>query len=166
MLTRMSTFLFVLCLVFLAVPAVVSAQIGAASGSYKFIFEDEAVKAFEFDAKNDDRGTTTGSLFFTDETKTFYIDVDGTGEPPKDEQGPFFMKADFNAMTIEKNRAVSMGLSETRVTAVTSASSCNWSLKTTMGLKYRTNLSGPFASRFRVGGYLWTRKTPRIRVPS
>lgn len=110
MLTRMSTFLFVLCLVFLAVPSVVSAQTGTAAGKYKFIFEDEAVKAFEFDAKSDERGTTTGSLFFTDETKTFYIDVDGTGEPPKDEQGPFFMKAEFDAMTIEKNRAVINGV--------------------------------------------------------
>lgn len=110
MLTRLSTFLFVLCLVFLALPAVASAQTGTATGNYKFVLDDGTLKTFEFDAKTDERGTTTGFFSFTDEAKTFYIDVDGTGEPAPDEEGPFFMKVDFDAMTIEKNRAVMNGV--------------------------------------------------------
>ena len=110
MLTRMSTFLFVLCLVFPAVPSIVSAQTGTASGRYKFILEDGALKGFEFDAKNDERGTTSGFMFFTDDAKVEFQDVDGTGEPPKDEPVAFFMKAEFNAMTIEKNRAIINGV--------------------------------------------------------
>lgn len=109
MLTRTSTFLFVLCLVLLTLPSVVSAQT-TASGQYKFYLEDGALKSFQFDAKNDERGTTTGFLFFTDDTKVEFIDVDGTGEPPRDEPVAFTMKAEFNAMTIEKHRAVINGV--------------------------------------------------------
>ena len=110
MLTRMSTCLFVFCLVFLALPIVASAQAGTASGKYKFLIDDDAIKSFEFDAKTDERGTTTGSFFFTDEAKIEFFDVDGTGEPPKEEPAPFFMKVEFDAMTIEKNRAVMNGV--------------------------------------------------------
>ena len=110
MLTRMSTCLFVFCLVFLALPLVASAQTGTATGKYKFILEDGALKSLEFDAKSDERGTASGFLFFTDEAKVEFLDVDGTGEPPKEEPAPFFMKAEFDAMTIEKNRAVMNGV--------------------------------------------------------
>jgi hypothetical protein len=110
MLTRRSTCLFIFCLVFLALPLVASAQSGTATGKYKFFLEDEALKSFEFDAKSDERGTTSGFFFFTDEAKVEFIDGDGTGEPPRDEPGPFFMKAEFDAMTIEKNRAVMNGV--------------------------------------------------------
>src|SRR5262245_42034009 len=47
---------------------------------------------------------------FTDEAKLEFQDVDGTGEVPKEEPVPFSMKADFDAMTIEKNRAVISGV--------------------------------------------------------
>ena len=110
MLTRMSTCLFVLCLVVLALPVVASAQTGTATGNYKFILEDGALKTFEFDAKTDERGTTSGFLFFTDETEYEISDPDGTGDVPRDEPGPFFMKVELNAMTIEKNRAVMNGV--------------------------------------------------------
>lgn len=108
--TRVCASLFVLFLVFLATPLPTSAQAGAASGRYKFIMEDELIKAFEFDARTDDRGGTTGFMQFSDEAKILFQDVDGTGEPPRDEPVPFFMKADFDAMTIEKNRAVLSGV--------------------------------------------------------
>lgn len=108
--TRVCTSLFVMFLVFLATPLLVSAQAGAASGRYKFIMEDELLKSFEFDARTDERGTTTGFMQFSDEAKIFFEDVDGTGEPPRDEPVPFFMKADFEAMTIEKNRVVLNGI--------------------------------------------------------
>ncbi|HEV2837589.1 MAG TPA: hypothetical protein VGW58_19860, partial [Pyrinomonadaceae bacterium] len=35
---------------------------------------------------------------------------DGTGDVPRDEPVPFFMKAELTAMTIEKNRAVISGV--------------------------------------------------------
>lgn len=110
MLTRMSTFLFALCLVFLALPVVANAQAGFASGRFKFVLEDGAMKSVEFEARSDERGTTTGFFVFTDEAKVEFQDVDGTGEPPKEEPMPFFMKAEFDAMTIEKNRAVMNGV--------------------------------------------------------
>jgi hypothetical protein len=110
MLTRMSTCLFVFCLVFLALPLVASAQSGIATGNYKFYLEDGFLKTLEFDAKTDDRGTTSGFLFFTDENKVEFQDVDGNGDFPREEPAPFFMKVDFNAMTIEKNRAVMNGV--------------------------------------------------------
>jgi hypothetical protein len=110
MLKGMSTCLFVLCLVFLALPSVASAQSGTATGKYKFFLEDGALKSFEFDAKTDERGTTSGFMSFTDEAKVEFFDVDGNGDFPREEPMPFFMKVDFDAMTIEKNRAVLNGV--------------------------------------------------------
>ena len=107
--TKVCTFVFVLSLVFLATPLLASAQSGTANGSFKFIMEDELLKSFEFDARTDGR-TTTGFMQFTDEAKILFQDVDGTGEPPQDEPVEFFMKADLDAMTIEKNRAVINGV--------------------------------------------------------
>lgn len=108
--TRVCASLFVMFLAFLATPLPASAQAGAASGRYKFIMEDELIKSFEFDARTDERGGTTGFMQFSDEAKIEFQDVDGTGEPPSDEPVPFFMKADFETMTIEKNRAVLNGV--------------------------------------------------------
>ena len=110
MLTRLCASLFILCLVFLATPALAWAQAGAANGQYKFVMEDRLAKYLEFDARSDDRGTTTGYILLTDEAKILFQDVDGTGEPPKDEPVQFSMKAELNAMTIEKNRAVIGGV--------------------------------------------------------
>jgi len=109
MLIKVGTFLFVLSLVVLATSSSASAQSGAANGKFKFFMEDELLKSFEFDATTDGR-TTTGFMSFTDEAKIEFQDVDGTGEPPPDEPVPFSMKADFDAMTIEKNRALMNGV--------------------------------------------------------
>ena len=106
---RVSAF-FVLCFVFLATPLIASAQSGAASGRFKFFMEDELLKSFEFEARSEERGGATGFMQFDDEAKILLQDVDGTGEIPKEEPVPFSMKADFNAMTIEKNRAVINGI--------------------------------------------------------
>ena len=106
---KVCTFVFVLSLVFLATPLPAFAQSGSANGNFKFIMDDELLKSFEFDARIDGR-TTTGFMQFTDEAKLVFQDVDGTGELPPDEPVPFFMKADLDAMTIEKNRAVINGV--------------------------------------------------------
>ena len=110
MLAKVSTLLFALCFVFLATPLLASAQSGTASGTFKFIMEDDLLKAFEFDARSSERGGATGFMNFTDEAKIEFQDVDGTGDVPREEPVPFFMKADFEAMTIEKNRAVINGV--------------------------------------------------------
>ena len=110
MLSRVSTAFFVLCFVFLATPLLASAQTGTASGRFKFFMDDELLKAFEFDARSDERGGATGFMQFTDEAKIVFQDVDGTGDIPKEEPVPFSMKADFETMTIEKNRAVINGV--------------------------------------------------------
>jgi len=106
MFKRMCASLFVLSLVFLAMPLLASAQV--ATGKYKFIMDDELSKYVEFDAKAGERGGATGYMIFTDEAKVVVQDPDG--EPGKDDPIPFSMKADLDTMTVEKNRAVISGI--------------------------------------------------------
>ncbi|HZN09279.1 MAG TPA: hypothetical protein VFB65_20965 [Pyrinomonadaceae bacterium] len=106
MFKRMCASLFVLSLVFLAMPLLASAQV--ATGKYKFIMDDELSKYVEFDAKAGERGGATGYMIFTDEAKVVVQDPDG--EPVKDDPIPFSMKADLDTMTVEKNRAVISGI--------------------------------------------------------
>lgn len=110
MLTKVCISLSVLCLIFLATSLPAAAQARAANGKYNFIMEDGLAKYVEFDARTDDRGTTTGYMQFTDQAKVLFQDVDGTGEKPPDEPVEFYMKADLDAMTIEKNRAIISGV--------------------------------------------------------
>ena len=110
MLKRLFPSLLIMCLVLLATPILASAQAGTASGNYKFVMEDGLVKYLEFDVRTDDRGATSGYMVFTDETKVQFEEPDPDGEPRKDESLEFSMKADFDSMTIEKNRAVITGV--------------------------------------------------------
>jgi hypothetical protein len=107
MLRKLCASLFALCLVFLATPLRL-AHASTATGQYKFIMEDAFAKYLEFDVKSGERGAATGYLLFTDETKVVISDPDG--EPTKDEGVPFFMKAEFDAMTVDKNRALISGV--------------------------------------------------------
>jgi hypothetical protein len=109
MLTKVCASLFIMCLVFLATPLVASAQ-GVANGSYKFVMEDRLIKYLEFDARSTERGAATGYMLLTDEATVLFQDVDGTGESPREEKVQFSMKAELDAMTIEKNRAVISGV--------------------------------------------------------
>lgn len=110
MLTRVCTPLFVLCLVFLATPLLVSAQVGTATGQYKFIMEDRLTKYLEFDARNDERGGATGYMIFNDEARVVLQDVDGTRDVPREELVAFTMTAALETMTIDKNRAIINGV--------------------------------------------------------
>ena len=109
MLTRLCFSLLIVCLVLLTSASLASAQTGA-TGQYKFVMEDGALKYLEFDAKSGERGAATGYMIFNDEAKYFSQDVDGTGDVPRDEPVEFFMKAEFETMTIEKNRAIINGV--------------------------------------------------------
>jgi hypothetical protein len=88
-----------------------SAQTGrqSASGTYKFIMEDDLTKSVDFSAVSDDKGVVTGSMTFSDEATVPYQDVDGTGTP-RDEATTFFMTASFDTLTVEKNRALMGGV--------------------------------------------------------
>jgi hypothetical protein len=110
MLSKVRASLFLLCLLVLVAPLIADAQAGAANGKYNFIMEDRLAKYVEFDARTDEKGTTTGYMQFTDEAIVLFQDVDGTGEKSPDEPVPFFMTADLDGMTIEKNRAVISGV--------------------------------------------------------
>jgi hypothetical protein len=72
--------------------------------------EDELEKYIEFEARTDEEGITTGYMQFTDQARVLFQDVDGTGERSEDEPVEFFMTADLDGMTIEKNRAVISGV--------------------------------------------------------
>lgn len=111
MLRKLCASLFSLCLVFLATPLPTSAQVaGTVGGKFNFIMDDELVKSLEFSATTAERGGATGFMVFTDETKVLVIDPDGDGEGPKEDPVSFFMKAEFDSMTIEKNRALMSGI--------------------------------------------------------
>ena len=109
MLTRWCFSLLILCFVLLATPLLVSAQTGA-TGQYKFIMDDGFTKYLEFDAKAGERGAAFGYMIFNDEAKFISQDVDGSGDVPRDEPVGFFMKAEWESMTIEKNRAIMNGV--------------------------------------------------------
>jgi hypothetical protein len=99
-----------LCLVSLTAPRPATAQTpgSAAHGTYRFILEDELLKSVEFDASTDDKGTTTGYLTLTDEA--VIPDTDDAEDPRAGDPPPqFYMKADLDTLSVEKNRAVMGG---------------------------------------------------------
>jgi len=100
----------VLLLVCSATTRLSSAQTGrqSASGTYKFIMEDDLTKSVDFSAVSDDKGVVTGSMTFSDEAKLPDQDVDGAGVP-RDEATTFFLTASFDTLTVEKNRALMGG---------------------------------------------------------
>lgn len=110
MLKRPFPSLLIMCLVLLAAPTLTSAQAGSASGTYKFVMEDGLVKYLEFDVRTDERGGTSGYMVFTDEAKVPFEEPDPDNNERKDESLEFSMRADFDSMTIEKNRAVISGV--------------------------------------------------------
>jgi hypothetical protein len=79
-------------------------------GSYKFILDNDLVKFVEFEAQTDNEGNTSGRMTFTDEAKI--SDPGGDDEPPPRDGNPreFYISADFDAMTVEKNRALMNGV--------------------------------------------------------
>jgi hypothetical protein len=99
-----------LCLVSLAAPRPATAQTpgAAARGTYRFLLEDELLKSVDFDASTDDKGTATGYLTLTDEAAI--PDVDDPEDPRAgDAPKSFYIKADLDTLTVEKNRAVMGG---------------------------------------------------------
>ena len=100
--------MFVLFLMILATPCT-SAAGPSASGSYRFLLEDDFSKYVEFHASSDERGTTTGQMTFRDEARIVEQDVDGVGGHPDDPPAEFYLTANLDSLTIEHNRAVMGG---------------------------------------------------------
>ena len=100
-----------LFLISLATPRLTTARTSgpSASGSYRFVLEDDLAKSVEFNASSDERGTTTGQMTFRDEARISEEDVDGVGDPPRESPAEFYMRADLDSLTIEDNRAVMSG---------------------------------------------------------
>lgn len=93
-----------------AAPTLTSASGGpGASGSYRFVMEDNLTKTVEFSAQQDERGNTTGSLTFTDEARISERDPD-SGDPREDLPPSFFVRGTFAALTVDRNRAVMNGV--------------------------------------------------------
>lgn len=74
----------------------------SASGTYRFILEDDAIKSLDFQA--DERG---GSMTFTDEAK---ISDDDVEDPRAGDPMEIYVKADLSGVTVEKNRALMNGI--------------------------------------------------------
>jgi len=105
--------ILLLSLIILPATQSVTAQTGgqSASGRYQFIVDgDELRKYVEFEATTNG-DTTTGMMTFTDETKISDREPDGEEPPPPDDGAqPFYIKVEFDKMTVVKNRAVMNGI--------------------------------------------------------
>jgi hypothetical protein len=83
----------------------------AASGVYTFTLEDGLTRAVEFDSRTDERGITTGRMTYKDQTPILDEDDDGDPNPrPETKPSEIYVVADFENMTVEKNRAVLNGV--------------------------------------------------------
>jgi hypothetical protein len=94
----------------LAAPQLTAAQTSSASGRYRFLSEDSLTRYVEFEARKDSDGNTSGWMLLNDPTKVADADADGDEPPRKGDTPPdFYVKATFDSMTVEKNRAVMGG---------------------------------------------------------
>ena len=79
-----------------------------AGGSYQFALEDGRTKYVEFDARAQAGGGAAGQMFFSDEARVTYQDVDGVGDPVETHPG-FYFRAEFDDMLVSDNKAVMTG---------------------------------------------------------
>jgi hypothetical protein len=90
-------------------PANAQSSRPSASGTYRFVLEDDRSKSVEFNATSDERGATTGQMTFTDEAGVSERDPDGVVDEREEPPSPFFMTANLDSLKIERNRAVMGG---------------------------------------------------------
>ena len=72
--------------------------------------EDDLTKQIEFEATRDERGTTLGQMTYRDQAGIVEREDDAPGEPPESKPEEFFMTADLDSLSIEKNRALMGGV--------------------------------------------------------
>ena len=80
----------------------------SASGTYRFVLDDDLSKSVEFTATTDG-GVTTGQMTFTDEAGVSEQDPDGVADEKQEPPPPFYMTAVLDSLTIDRNRAVMSG---------------------------------------------------------
>jgi len=81
----------------------------SASGTYRFVLDDDLSKSVEFTATTDERGVTTGQMTFRDEAGVSEQDPDGIVDEKAGSPSPFYMMAILDTLTIDRNRAVMGG---------------------------------------------------------
>ncbi len=103
--TIIGAFVLTLFLVCLALPALVSANAegSTASGSFKFVLEDGETRFVEFKAEEGTEGLGAGEVTFTDPTA---IPVDDPDNPDRTKTEGVMVKAKFDCMQVDENRAV------------------------------------------------------------
>lgn len=84
----------------------------AAEGRFSFTTQDGVTRYVEFSAAGDGKGSASGGMTFNDTSKIPDDDNDDGDPPPKPGEAPseFYIKAEFDAMTVEKNQAVMSGV--------------------------------------------------------
>jgi hypothetical protein len=105
--------IFALFLLGFATAQSASAQTGEpyAKGAYQFSLEDGYTKYVEFEAVGTREGGATGQMTLSDEAPIAYQDVDGTGDKELTQEFKgFYLKAEFDSMTVNKNQAVMSGI--------------------------------------------------------
>ena len=93
-----------LALCFTTLPAAAQSAIG----TYRFVLEDRVLQYLDFEAATDSRGETTGDMGYVYEGPI--PDVADPDDPRQGEAPPeLVVKATFDRLTIEKNRALMRG---------------------------------------------------------
>jgi hypothetical protein len=101
------TSLLALLLAIFATAQTAAAQ-SSASGSYQFTLTgDKYLKTVEFSAQTLADGSTSGSIYFTDQAVITIQDVDGTGE--KGRFAGYDLKVDVDGLVVVRNKAVLSG---------------------------------------------------------
>jgi hypothetical protein len=80
----------------------------SASGAFEIVLEKGAKRHIEFHAVRDLNGKVTGETIFQDDAPQEAVDKSTDG-PNNDAQKPFFMRAQFDCLIVEGNRAVMSG---------------------------------------------------------
>lgn len=104
------TTLSILFLLIFTAPQWVHAQTpgASASGTYRFLLEDDLTKSLDFSASTDERGVTTGQMTFLDTAKI--PDADDPEDPRQGDAPPeLYVKVNLDSLTVEKNRALMGG---------------------------------------------------------
>jgi len=101
--------IFALGLISFVTPWSSSARVSAptASGAYTIVLEDGLTKQVEFNARLEGQGAT-GEMTFRDEARVSEQDPEG-GERPEDPPSGFYLTAQLDTLTIDRNRAVMSG---------------------------------------------------------
>ena len=83
----------------------------SAAGVFKFASADGLPKAVEFDARGDEKGAAAGAMNFSGRIVMSEQDAQAAGDPRlSGTVTDFYMKAEFDCLTVSKNRAVLGGV--------------------------------------------------------